>query len=421
MRGGALGDQMKPKPQSAKNQPKRNPRSRGKQSQQQVPLSVLIGLVVFLLALVGVGAWALLREGPPKLASVVVLVNPQPETIFINGERQPYPEGGGLELPVGEHMLEVAVPGYALLEVPFSVEPSTANSYEFILEVLPGILTIRSNAPAEIQIDGEVVGTTPVEGLELEPGEYTLTADGGKDYQPREQQIEVKGYREQQKIDIELIRSWSLVTVDSVPPGARVLNERDELVGLAGQPIKVYASETPYEWTLSGGPAFEPIDLFFEVVADKDINLGEFELDLDHASIKVESEPFGLTIAVNGRVTEHKTPHVFSVPPGREYEISLRSNYHEAISETVDPEPGRSYEIMLEPVAKTGRLKIETVPRGVKVFQGEELLGLTPLELEREAGEHVFIFRRLGYLESDAKVTVRPDLTSELNLTLERN
>lgn len=398
----------------------RHPRSRGAQSKQQVPLAVLVLLGVVLFALIGAGAWLLLRGGPAKPSAVTILLQPSPEAVFINGERMAYSEGGAFELPVGDHLLEVALPGYALLEVPFSVEAARPNAYDFALDVLPGVLSVRANAPAEIRIDDAVIGTTPLDAVELEPGSYTLSAEGGEDFQPHEQALEIKGYRERQAVEIELVRSWSWVSITSVPPGARVLDERDQLVGLAGQPMKVHAREAPYEWTLSGGPAFEPVALSFNVEADKDLNLGKFELDLQHASIKVESVPHGLVIAVNGRVTEHTTPHIFSVPPGRDYTIGLRSADHEEVSEIVSPEPGRDYEVMLEPVAKTGRIKIESVPRGVKVFHGRELLGLTPLELEREAGEHSFIFQRLGYLDSDAKVTVRPDREAELNITMKR-
>lgn len=411
---------MQSKPATSPAKSARPPRSRAGSSKQQLSVATVAIIAVILIALIGAGAWLLLRGEAARPSAVTIQIEPAPESVFINGERMLYPEAGAFELPAGDHLLEVAVPGYALLEVPFSVEAARPNAYEFALDVLPGVLSVRANTPSEIRIDDAVIGTTPLDGVELEPGSYTLSADGGGDFQPHEETLEIKGYRERQAVEIELVRSWSWVSVTSVPPGARVLDERDQLVGLAGQPIKVHAREAPYEWTLSGGPAFEPVALSFNVEADKDLDLGQFEIDLKHASIKVESLPHGLTIAVNGRVTEHKTPHIFSVPPGRDYTIGLRSADYEKVAKTLTPEPGRNYEVKLEPVAKTGRVHIESVPRGVKVFHGQELLGLTPLELERDAGEHSFIFQRLGYLDSDAKVTVRPDRETELNITMKR-
>ncbi|NBB80661.1 MAG: PEGA domain-containing protein [Verrucomicrobia bacterium] len=397
-----------------------SPRGRPGRGKQTVPPAVIGVAAILLVGLLGLAGWLLLREGAAKPLPVTVRIDPVPEFVFLDGERLEYSREGDFEIAPGEHFLEVAVPGYVLLDTSLTVEPGVVNAFEFTLEVLPGVLTVSANTEAAISIDGEPVGTTPLAGLELEPGTYKLRADGGGDFQPLERELEIKGFRERQSVDLELIRNWSWVALASTPPGARVLDERDRLVGLAGEPIKVHAREAPYDWTLSGGPAFEPRVLSFTVEADADLDLGHFELDLDHAEVKLESTPPGLRIAVNGEMTGHATPHVFSVSPNREYAFALRSPHHRPAEKRLRPEPGREYSLVFEPEALLGKLKILTLPRGVEVYQGQKLLGLTPLELEYEAGEQSFVFRRLGYLEDDAKVTVRAGLETELNVTMKR-
>jgi len=120
-------------------------------------------------------------------------------------------------------------------------------------------------------------------------------------------------------------------------------------------------------------------------------------------------------------MTGHVTPHRFSAPPNLEYVFALRSPAHEEVTRSVRPEPGREYVFEFEPTALKGDLRLVSLPPGAEVYAGKELLGNTPLELEYPAGERSFLFRRMGYLDKEASVRVRPGLNAELKVNLERN
>jgi len=390
-------------------------------SGKPVPAGLVALLVFCLAALLGLAAWLLLREPTPDPLPVVLEIEPVPERVFVGGESLEYTQGGEFFLIPGEHRIEVAVPGHALLDTVVEVRLAEVNEFAFQLSPLPGVLSITANAPARIWIDGDEVGETPLESIELPPGKHTLRLDGGEDFLPLEKEVTVEGRRKRQSVELELTRSWAWLNLESDPPGARVLDERDRLVGLAGQPIKVMARERPYAWTLSAGPAYEPQELEFTAEADEDLDLGRFELDLDHAEIVLRSDPPGLPIAMNGRMTGHVTPHRFSAPPNLEYVFALRSPAHEEVTRSVRPEPGREYVFEFEPTALKGDLRLVSLPPGAEVYAGKELLGNTPLELEYPAGERSFLFRRMGYLDKEASVRVRPGLNAELKVNLERN
>ncbi len=397
------------------------PVTTGRKKSNRTPVWILLLLLIFIIGLAALAGWLLFLKKATVTAEAMFQIEPQPECLFIDNERLPLSKDTPIMLAVGEHLLEAAVPGYAVLEEIITVAPNKVNDLSFQLNPLPGVLSIRTNTPTTFFINEMETALGPAASTELEPGKYTIRADGGPDFLPASTEVELTGKRKRHFVELELIRSWAWITVESDPPHARVIDPAtDELVGLAGKPIKVMAKQEPYNWVLSGGPRYQPIPLEFTVVPDKDLDLGEYTVELRYARATVTSTPTGVPIALNGKLTKFTTPHRFHLPANRIFEISLQSQLHEPWSESIRTEPNRDYKFHPQLNTLKGKLVIHTTPRRVEVYYNNKLLGLTPLEVETQAGRQVFQFKRLGFLEKEGEAQVRPGSTTELNLTMER-
>lgn len=82
--------------------------------------------------------------------------------------------------------------------------------------------------------------------------------------------------------------------------------------------------------------------------------------------------------------------------------------------------PVRKGRIELQKTGTGGRLAVETIPEGAKVFLGREFIGVTPLAMEQlEADEYTVEIRSSGYKSYSEKINVSPGKTAKLDIELE--
>src|SRR5690606_37851871 len=82
-------------------------------------------------------------------------------------------------------------------------------------------LTTEPEAGAEVLVDGEPVGQTPLTA-EIVPGRHRLEFRAER-YLTELREIDVAGGGERQALNVALTPNWAPVTVESDPPGATVL------------------------------------------------------------------------------------------------------------------------------------------------------------------------------------------------------
>ncbi|HQP96754.1 MAG TPA: PEGA domain-containing protein, partial [Myxococcota bacterium] len=165
-----------------------------------------------------------------------------------------------------------------------------------------GLLFVETNPPnANLQINGESVGTSPYQG-QLMVGRYVIVADLGAYYHPARQEIQLTPAGA--TVSLMLPPAFGSLTVTSEPAGAEVLID-DKPVG-----------QTPYtDNRLLSGPhkvevrraLYAPETRTVQVVDGQSI-VESFVLTGDFGSIAVSSDPPGASVMLDGKKLNRGTP-----------------------------------------------------------------------------------------------------------------
>lgn len=95
--------------------------------------------------------------------------------IYLNGKRmETTPLKAALEIPAGQHKLELRHPDYPPIMKQVEVAASSQDTLHFNFKAELGSISIYVSPWADIFIDGKQIGQTPVEQHELAPGSYKL-------------------------------------------------------------------------------------------------------------------------------------------------------------------------------------------------------------------------------------------------------
>src|SRR5690606_20155982 len=118
----------------------------------------------------------------------------------------------------GEARVRVEAAGYEPFETALRIGAAQAQTYRLELQPLPGFLDLRSGAVegAQVYVDGEAVGLTPLLGLELAAGEHSLRLEKER-YEPVETELRIEGRATTQSLDLELLPAWAELSLSSNP------------------------------------------------------------------------------------------------------------------------------------------------------------------------------------------------------------
>jgi TonB family protein len=167
-------------------------------SPQPVKLLLLIG-VPFLLALL-VGSWLAYRyfaNRPPQLGSLSVETRPAGASISIDGELRGFSPAEVADLELGAHEVRLSLQGHRTQVRSVEIVAGAAASLSIALEPMEseattGIVDFSSEpAGAAVSVDGEQRGVTPLEGVELAPGEHAVAMEL-RGYQPWSGSVQVE-------------------------------------------------------------------------------------------------------------------------------------------------------------------------------------------------------------------------------------
>jgi len=341
----------------------------------------------------------------------VVVVADAPATISVSGLALPL--GERYLLHPGDYEVSARAPGYHPMTTRVTVDEGDSNRVELVLQPLPGRLSVESTPPgARVSVDGEVVGTTPLEDLPLEPGAHQLLLEEAR-HLPLAQALQVEGRDIQQRLQLQLLPAWAEVSVDSLPPGATLLVD-GEPAGQTPLTAEVLQGERQLMLQL---PAFADWQQTVDITAGEDRDLGRIELQPALGTLELSSVPAGANVTLDGEF-QGQTPLALAFSPGEDHQLAVFKPGYSRHSSTVRLPAGGREERTIRLEARLGEVRFRVRPADAVVAVNGQRRGSGDLTLSLPAVEHTVTVSLDGYDTVRRQVTPRPGLPQLVEVTL---
>ena len=344
---------------------------------------------------------------------VSILIDPQPAELEVQGFPPAVPvQGRYLVLP-GDYRVEASKPGYEVLRETVSIEGGEFRELTYALTKLPGRVNVYSSpAPAQVSIDGEYAGPTPLLQRKVPAGQRQLVITAER-YQPEEVVLEVEGMDVEQSIRVELAPDWAPVTFRTEPDGAAVV--------IAGEQMGV----TPFTIDLLSGThdaTFElerylPQRLDVSVVAGVAQALPVIVLTPTPAAVIVISEPEGASVTVDEKFAG-TTPTEFELTPNVDHQLTLAKSGYVTENRTLNLEAAEEKNLSIKLAPQYGVVFITSDPADAVVYVDGKLSGPASQRLRLTTRQHTLEFRRPGYQTHRVTLLPRAGVSKELTVSL---
>jgi formylglycine-generating enzyme required for sulfatase activity len=328
------------------------------------------------LALVALAAGALALLS--RLALVEVRVDPAPDRLALRGDWPTLALGGGRRLAaIGRYTLEAEKQGYRPLAVAVEVERGALLHHA--LSPLPGRLAVETPglAGAEVLVDGQTKGATPLAAFEVEPGERALLVRAAG-YEEHRASVAIAGRGALQSLSV------TLLPLPTPPPGPPP-PPRPGLLVLASDPAGARVSldgaaqgETPLELKLAPGrrhalrlamPGHADAELAVELRAgERREERARLEPQLGEVRFAVRPPDAELVIDGVARGRADQTLSLLAVP----HAIEIRREGFETARASVTPRPGFPQTVSLA-LASLQQAREAAMPKLAKSPEGHEL------------------------------------------------
>ena len=370
------------------------------------PLTVLVALLIVALA----GFAALMFT----VKSVKIVVEPAPDRLVFEGSSLGWKVAGRHLLRSGSYTLVAEKRGFHRLEEPLEVTSASGQSYRFTLRLLPGTLFVDAGGVtgATVLVNGEQVGTTPVEPLELEPGEHVVRVETGR-HDPFESVVTIEGGGSEQTLDVTLVPRYAAIGFRSKPAGARV-SIAGRTVGTTPLTHELLAGSHDYELTLAGHKSYRGSVV---VLANQPRELPTVVLPLSDAKLILRSEPSEASVTV-GEDYRGRTPLELPLAPGRTHQIRLTRPGHDSESQEVRLDPGETRELNVVLSPRQGEVEVRVVPADAELFVNGESRGQGSRVLQLTALPQRIDVRREGFESYSVDITPRPGFPQTIDATL---
>ena len=346
-----------------------------------------------------------------------IAIEPMPETTTVAGVPPVVHLQGRYFGWPGQYALTASLTGYTVLHREITIPADSQASFQFTLEKLPGIINVET-VPSEgvrVTIDGEYVGTGPLQALNIEAGKHTVSLHK-KRYQELVEVIEIEGMERVQTFHFQLQPGWGTVEVATTPESVQV-KSGEVLLGSTPGPVDVPAGEHTLFFAQSG---YLPSQRQVQVVGGETTALEPVVLQREPAVINLESSPVGASVTVDG-VYRGLTPVQVEVAAGKEHTFVFFSQGYRHAKRQVTLDAGEERQLHVALKAETGVVFVEVNPADARLsinggLPGEKSVGRFVLSAEKE---HRFVFTRKGYLDKQVQVTPHSSYTQQIRVAME--
>ena len=369
--------------------------------------AVLMAVVmVVLLCLVLVIAFFALAR------SVQFQVEPNTARIDVDGGLG-FALGASYLLLPGDYRLSAKADGYTDLETTFTVGDAADQRLRFSLQRLPGRLTLLVEPAAEVFIDGNPRGSTPLAPLELAAGTHELMLRAPR-YRVHQAPVQIEGGGVEQTLQVKLERGWAPVSLRSLPSGAEIRVD-GQPAGVTPQTLELGEGSHAVELRLAGYANWQDQ---VTVRANEPLQLAEVRLQVAAGVVRVSSTPSGASVRV-GKDFRGQTPLELRLAPGQSHLVQLSAPGHKPAERSVDvTADGReNLNVQLEPILGSVALDVQPPEASVKIDGKALSAGTTRVELP--ATPHTIEASMAGYTTWSGSVTPRADFEQRVEIRLQ--
>lgn len=313
----------------------------------------------------------------------------------------------------GDYALTVEAPGHYTLEQDLTVSDDENQEFHLVLKRLPGKLSFESSPEgAQVLIDGELLGTTPLSAQPVPAGARELRILAER-YLPYLETVEVTGMEVAQGFSVELEPAWANIAISSVPVGATVYVDGEER-GQTPALLEILQGEHMVELRL---PRFQSWEQTLSVSAGAHQNLEPVTLLPADGMLELSSRPAGANVTVDGEF-QGQTPITLSLDPDGEHRVAVFKPGYKRATRTValDPEEIRELSITLTP--RLGEVQVLVTPAQAEVFVGGRSQGRGNQSLSLPAYEQVLEVKLPGYRSQRQRFTPRPGIQQVIPVNL---
>ncbi|WP_439133981.1 PEGA domain-containing protein [Pseudomaricurvus sp.] len=312
----------------------------------------------------------------------------------------------------GTHNIAITAEGYYPFEDSLQINGDANQHHTIELKPLPGHLTVISNAPAQIFIDGEVAGSTGERIANIPAGEHTLSAQTER-YQPLQQTITIEGRDQEQTLTLELQPNWADVEISSTPAGATVSAD-GEALGTTPMTAELLTGKHNLIVKLEGYKAWQQN---LRVKAQQHKTLPDIQLVKADGLVKVVSSPAGASITVDGQF-RGKTPSEVALKPGKSYNITLFKDGYQPQHRQINVVSGKEASLNVNLAADLGKITISANPADALLYVDGRLMGRANQSISLPARKHQIRVSKDGYADHKQTVLPRPELDQNLSVKL---
>lgn len=344
--------------------------------------------------------------------SVNLSITPAAQTIKIEGGIN-IKMGERYLMRSGEYHLEASAPGYQTLAQVIKVTDAQNQTFSFTLQKQPGLLSVESTPPkAQVLVDGELIGLTPLEQVPVTPGERHIDIQAER-YLPQQHLLVVEGLNEKQSLQVELTPAWSEYEFSSTPSGADV--SIDSVVrGQTPVTLEVFAGEHEASISLAGYKVWRQR---FQVEPNQPQKIPEVVLAKLDGMARITSKPSEANVTVNGEF-RGQTPLALMLPPGKDYQLSLFKPGYQVSKHSLKVRSNIEEELSVSLKPIVAQVRVTTQPANAKVYVNGQYLGAGNRVFSLPTQKQNLEVRLDGYVTYKTTVTPRVDLEQEVKANL---
>ncbi|GAB3095561.1 PEGA domain-containing protein [Aestuariicella hydrocarbonica] len=343
--------------------------------------------------------------------------------IRTNTEQPAISVDGLLTLNVGErflllkgpHQVNIQADGYYPYSETLQINSDDNQYHDIDLKPLPGHLTVISNTPAQISVDGTPLGASGERLQNIAAGDHLLSAQADR-YQPLEQPITIEGLDKDQSLTIELQPDWANVDITSTPAGASVFSDGAE-IGTTPLTAELLTGKHDLMVKLAGYKAWRQS---LRVKAQEAETLPHITLVKADGLVDVVSKPAGASVTVNGQF-RGKTPVEIALSPGKTYNFTLFKDGYSPQHRKVSVTSGKEASLSVNLTADLGNISISATPADALLYVDDRLMGRANQNLTLPARKHRIRISKEGYADHTQTVLARQDLDQNLTIRLLTN